>query len=214
LPLALELAGAYLRHRGTITFQQYYDLLSKDLKGALPKHVESFTKHEADLYGTLRLSEALLSEEPYLRDVLDLLTWSGSAPMSTNLMSHLLDLPDESALTGSLAIGAELRLLQRSEKSSSYSVHRLVAEVRRGEIPLEKRRVWVEKIASRLGEWFEEKRTDFSQLTKFESEIDHLKKWQENATSFATAYASKLGGSKAIRLIIEHDMRKRGTMYF
>src|SRR6185503_20596192 len=55
LPLALELAGAYLRHRGTITFQQYYDLPSKDLKGALPKHVESFTKHEADLYGTLRL---------------------------------------------------------------------------------------------------------------------------------------------------------------
>src|SRR5262249_11243924 len=44
LPLALELAGAYLGHRRTVTFKQYYELLSKDLKSALPKSVSSFTK--------------------------------------------------------------------------------------------------------------------------------------------------------------------------
>jgi hypothetical protein len=192
LPLALELAGAYLRHRRSVSFEQYYELLSKDLKSALPKHVESFTKHEADLYSTLRLSEALLSEEPYLRDILDLLTWSGSAPMSTNLMSNLLNLPDAAALTGSLALGAELRLLQRSEKSNSYSLHRLVGEVRRGEIPLETRTQWVDAICRRMGDWFQEKRDDFSELTQFESEVDHLQKWQQNAARFATSHASRL----------------------
>lgn len=50
LPLALELAGAYLSHRRSVTFQQYYEFLSQDLKNALPKNVSSFTKHEADLY--------------------------------------------------------------------------------------------------------------------------------------------------------------------
>lgn len=192
LPLALELAGAYLRHRSSVTYQRYYELLSRDLKSALPKHVESFTKHEADLYSTLRLSEDLLTEEPYLRDILDLLTWSGSAPISTDLMSHLLDLTDERVLVGSLALGAELRLLNRSEKSNSYSLHRLVGEVRRAEIPLEDRRQWVEGVCQRLGAWFQEKKEDFSHLTKFESEIDHLQKWQENAAQFAASHSSRL----------------------
>ncbi|HEX3183499.1 MAG TPA: SIR2 family protein, partial [Pyrinomonadaceae bacterium] len=192
LPLALELLGAYLGHRRSVTFQQYYELLSKDLKSALPKHVESFTKHEADLYSTLRLSQGLLREEPYLGDVLDLLTWSGSAPMSTDFMSQLLDLSDESALTGSLALGAELRLLQRSEKSNSYSLHRLVGEVRRGEIPLEHRLEWVDAICRRLGDWFQDKREEFSNLITFESEIDHLKTWQEHAREFAQLHSSRL----------------------
>jgi len=117
-----------------MTFEQYYDLLSKDLNSALPKSVSSFTKHEADLYRTLRLSEDLLKEEGRLRD---LLTWSGSAAMSTDLISALLGIPNDGVLAGALAFGAELRLLQRSKDRHSYSLHRLVGEVRRGEIPLE-----------------------------------------------------------------------------
>ena len=191
LPLALELAGAYLGHRPSVTFKQYFELLSKDLKSALPKRVESFTKHEADLYSTLRLSEGLLNEEPYLRDILDLLTWSGSAPMSTGLIAHLLNVT-EASLLGSLAGGTELRLLQRSEKSNSYSLHRLVGEVRRVEIPLEERTHWVDTVCTRLGDWFQEKKEDFSQLTKFESEIDHLQRWQENADKFTPVQSSRL----------------------
>lgn len=191
LPLALELAGAYLSHRRTVTFRQYYELLSKDLKSALPKSVSSFTKHEADLYRTLRLSEGLLEEERYLRDILDLLTWSGSAPMSTDLISHLLDLSDGS-LAGSLALGAELRLLQRNHSADTYALHRLVGEVRRGEVILEQRLDWVDAMCNRLGDWFHGKKRDFLQLTRFESEIDHLKKWQENAAEFAPLHSSRL----------------------
>jgi hypothetical protein len=50
LPLALELAGAYLNHRPDTTFRLYFDLLSKDLKTAMPRSISSFTGHEADLY--------------------------------------------------------------------------------------------------------------------------------------------------------------------
>ncbi|HEU4714253.1 MAG TPA: SIR2 family protein [Pyrinomonadaceae bacterium] len=192
LPLALELAGAYLSHRRGVTFQQYYELLNNDLKNALPKNVSSFTKHEADLYSTLRLSEGLLQEEAHLHQVLDLLTWSGSAPMSIDLISHLLDIPNSAALAGALSLGAELRLLQRSKESDSYSIHRLVGEVRRTEIALEQRLEWVDQICSRLGDWFQEKKEDFSQLTTFESEIDHLKRWQQNAMQFAPSHASRL----------------------
>jgi tetratricopeptide (TPR) repeat protein len=192
LPLALELAGAYLGHRRAMSFQQYHELLAKDLKSALPKSVSSFTKHEADLYATLRLSEDLLQEEEHLRDVLDLLTWSGSAPMGIDLLSRLLDVPNDGTLARALALGAELRLLQRSKERDSYSLHRLVGEVRRAEIPLEQRLEWVNTICGRLGNWFEEKKGEFSQLTTFESEIDHLKTWQENAARFAPSHSSKL----------------------
>jgi len=81
--------------------------------------MSSFTGHEADLYGTRRLSEDLLKEEKGLRDILDLLTWSDSAPMSIDLISYLLGMPNDGALAGSFALGAELRLLQRSEESES-----------------------------------------------------------------------------------------------
>jgi tetratricopeptide (TPR) repeat protein len=86
----------------------------------------------------------------------------------------------------------ELRLLQRSKESDRYSLHRLVGEVRRGEIPLEGRLDWVDAICSRLGDWFQEKKEEFSHLTRFESEINHLKSWQENALRFAASHASRL----------------------
>lgn len=192
LPLALELAGAYLGHRRTITFRQYEELLNEDLKRALPKNVSSFTEHEADLYSTLCLSEGLLGEEEHLRDVLDLLTWSGSAPMSTDLISHLLGVPNVGLLTGALALGTELRLLQQSKEQDSYSLHRLVGEVRRTEIPLAERLGWVDSVCGRIGNWFQEKKEDFSHLTRFEAQVDHLKKWQENAARFAPSHSSRL----------------------
>jgi tetratricopeptide (TPR) repeat protein len=112
--------------------------------------------------------------------------------MSTKLISHLLDTPTDGGLAVSVALGVEFRLLQRSAGNESYSLHRLVGEVRRGELPLEQRQSWVDAICNRLGNWFEEQRDDFSRLIIFESEIDHLKKWQENAEQFAPSHASRL----------------------
>jgi len=193
LPLALELAGAYLHHRQEITFQQYFDLLSSNLKRALSGNLSSsFTKHETDLYSTLKVNEEVLQEDERLRDVLDLLTWSGSAPMGESLMCALLGVQSPVELTNALGLGTSLRLLRKTPDTNSYAIHRLVSEVRREEIPLAERREWVNVICQRIGDWFQARKDGFSDLTDYEAEIDHLRAWQEHAGDYASTHASRL----------------------
>ena len=129
LPLAIELAGAYLCHRRTFTFADYLTRLREDPLKALPeKYLSSFTGHDPDLFRTLKINEELFEEEPLLTPILDLLTWSGPATMGINLMARLLDtMPVE--LRGALAFGVELRIIQKSPDSERYAIHRLVREV-------------------------------------------------------------------------------------
>lgn len=190
LPLALELAGAYLAHR-PIGWCAYRDLLREDLKQALPTQLASLTKHEADLFKTLRVSEREISEEPLLANVLDLLTWSGSSPMCLRLMAHLLDVR-QTELYGALGLGEALRLLQKAPDSERYAVHRLVQEVRRQDRPLDQRIDWANKIAQRLGDWFEAIRKDFRELPVFELEFEHLRAWQNYAELFSPVTSVRL----------------------
>ena len=80
LPLALELAGSYLARR-PVSWQEYAELLKHNLKLAMPSRLASLTAHQADLYSTLQISDSVFEEEPRLRDVVDLLTWSAPSPM-------------------------------------------------------------------------------------------------------------------------------------
>ncbi len=193
LPLALELAGAYLRYRPT-TWAKYRDLLNHNLKAALPSKFlkGSFTKHESDLYSTLRVNSEILLEEPLLKDILDVLTWSGPGPVTQSLCSHgLLNLP-ESDLTNALGLGSSLRLLQKVPGAESYSVHQLVREVRREDLPLKQRDGWERTIAERLANWFEKHKRNFSDLPKFESEMEHLSAWYGNLDRLSVQLASRL----------------------
>jgi tetratricopeptide (TPR) repeat protein len=196
LPLALELAGAYLRRR-PVSWQQYRDLLRHSLKAALPGKLSSFTKHETDLYSTLKINEEIFEEDPKLKEILDLLTWSGTAPMGVSLMCALLNVKNPLELTNAFGLGTALRLLQKTPDADSYSIHRLVGEVRREEIPLQERQDWVDTICQRLGDWFEERREEFSELYRFEAEIDHLQAWQENARQYAPKHSSRLNWLQA-----------------
>ena len=191
LPLALELAGAYLRRR-PVSWQQYRDLLRHSLKAALPGKLSSFTKHETDLYSTLKINEEIFEEDPKLKEILDLLTWSGTAPMGESLMCALLNVENSLELTNAFGLGTALRLLQKTPDADSYSIHRLVGEVRREEIPLRERQDWADDICQRLGDWFEERRQEFSELLRFEAEIDHLLAWQENTRQLAPRHSSRL----------------------
>ncbi len=190
LPLALELAGAYLARR-PIGWCAYRDLLRENLKQALPTQLASLTKHEADLFKTLRVSEREISEEPLLADVLDLLTWSGSSPMCLRLMAHLLEV-QPTHLYGALGLGEALRLLQKIPDSERYAVHRLVQEVRRQDRPLAQLNDWANTIAQRLGDWFEGIRQDFRELPVFELELEHLRAWQVHAGLFSPVTSVRL----------------------
>jgi len=186
LPLALELAGAYLRRRHTVIWEQYLELLRDNPRSAFPSHLQkdSLTQHEADIYSTLKINETLFDEEPLLREVLDLLTWSGSAPMALSLLCASLGQDKNSALTGALSLGVALRILQQPDGGERYAIHRLVREVRREDVPLETRRDWAEACGKRLGDWFEKQRQDFRDLPIFEAGLDHLEAWRQNAEHF------------------------------
>lgn len=188
LPLALELAGAYLKRRGA-AWCDYRDTLQTDLKQALPTRLASLTKHEADLFNTLRISEHDIADEPLLKPVLDVLTWSGSSPMGVPLLAYLLDVP-AIQLQSALGLGVALRLLQKVPDSDRYAVHRLVQEVRRQEQPLAADRASV--LAQRVGDWFEAKRKDFADLAVFELEFEHLRTWQRHAQQHAPVESVRL----------------------
>lgn len=191
LPLALEMAGAYLLHR-SVPWQHYRSLLQSNPRAALhPRLLASFTRHEADLYATLRVQEGLLAEEPLLGEILDLLTWSGSATMGLSLLAALLKV-EETELVGALALGAQLRLLERTATADRYGLHRLVRKVRQEDRPLKERAAWVEEVCHRLGDWFFARRQDFADLPAFEAEVDHLDTWREKASSLGNPHASRL----------------------
>ncbi len=194
LPLALELAGRYLRHRHATSYQQYQELLSRNLRSAMPGKflAGSFTKHEADIHSTLKLNEGLFVDEPRLKDIVDLLTWSGPAPMGLSLMCQLLGVGDPSDLTSALGLGVELRVLQKSPDHERYAIHRLVREVRREDVTLDGRQEWIDATCTRMADWFQKRRQEFSNLPVFLAEIDHLRAWQEHAVQHAQRHASRL----------------------
>ena len=191
LPLALELAGAYLSRR-PVGWHDYLQLLQQNLKKALPHRLSSLTGHEADLYSTLHISEELFAEEPRLREILDVLTWSAPAPMGQDLLAALLGTESRTELTGALGLGTALRILQQLPGTSSYAIHRLVREVRREEIPLAERGPMAADLCRRIGDWFDALREDFRQLPRFEAEIDHLRQWHEHSLKFAPKHSSRI----------------------
>jgi tetratricopeptide (TPR) repeat protein/predicted MPP superfamily phosphohydrolase len=183
LPLALELAGAYIARR-PISWRAYCQLLNADLRKALPTHLTSLTAHESDLFKTLQITEGDIHEEPFLLQVLDLLTWSGSSPMGVKLMAYMLDVPP-TELYGALALGDGLRVLSKTPEAERYAIHRLVQEVRRRDRRLNECGLLLEAISIRIGDWFEHIRDDFSSLPLFELEFEHLKAWQINAAGMS-----------------------------
>jgi tetratricopeptide (TPR) repeat protein len=186
LPLALELAGAWLRYRRSAAWRDYLQLLELSLAGAMPKTLSSATDHAADLFATLRITEDVFAAEPRLRDILDVLTWSGAASMSRSLLAALLGEPDPIALVNPLTLGQELRILTCEQEALGtasgvrYRVHRLVREVRRHEVPIGSLGDFP-AMADRLAAWFEERRLPFGQLAVFEAEFEHLREWQAHA---------------------------------
>jgi hypothetical protein len=211
LPLALELAGADLSRR-PVDFRRYLDLLRHNLKQALPPRFASLTSHEADLYSTLKVSEGVFAEEPLLRPVLDVLTWSGPAPMGVDLPAALVGVGTQADLTGALGLGTALRILQPVPGADRYALHRLVREVRREQVPIADRAEWAGDLCGRVDAWFSALREDFRHLPAFEAEIDHLREWHDHALRFAPKLAPRLTWPQAYPPFHQgqpHEVRRR-----
>jgi tetratricopeptide (TPR) repeat protein len=193
LPLALEMAGAYLRNR-PVGWAQYRDLLRHDFKSAVPYKFfgGGGTRHDADLYATLRMSEEAVAGEPLLVEVLDVLTWSGTAPMGYPLLRALLGEPDIGPLTDALGLGCALRLLQKTPGAESYAIHRLVRQERHARTSLADRPEWVDAVCQRVGQWFDKDSDEFITMRLLEAEVDHLTAWHGHASNHAPRHVCRL----------------------
>ena len=177
LPLALELAGAYLLYR-QVSWEDYDRSLERSLPAGLPRQLSSFTRHTVDLFSTLRVDEGILAEEALLREILDVLTWSATSPMSVELLAPLVGAEHAADLTAALGLGCSLRLLRRVPHADAYAIHSLVAEVRQVDVPLSDRGEWVRAVCGRVAAWFEARREDLNRTPGFEDQVDHLVAWQ------------------------------------
>lgn len=198
LPLAIEIAGAYLHEMPATTFAEFWQLLDRDPHlHAGRDYLASFTGHEADLDSALQISSRVMQKQPRLEAVLDLLTWSGAAAMGTSLMSAMLDV-EPVELLEPLAFGARLHVIKEERDEAlplqerRFRIHRLVRDLRRAKEPLKGRAAWAATILERTTSWFKDRRVDFSHLSSYESEIDHLRAWQEHAKTFAPDQAAEL----------------------
>jgi tetratricopeptide (TPR) repeat protein/predicted phosphodiesterase len=192
LPLALEIAGAYLKYINTCTFQNYRDFLAENLKEAMKGNMlSSFTRHETDLFLTLQVSKPELDQAPLLNGILDILAWSGSAFMGVSLLAALLGKTAAELFTPR-HLGVSLHLLQKSPEEERYDIHRLVRRVRQEQTPLAHREPWIKETCQRLGDWFEERVGEFTHLAAFEAEIDHLKQWLDHVKPYPSIHAARL----------------------
>ncbi|MBU1294974.1 MAG: tetratricopeptide repeat protein [Gammaproteobacteria bacterium] len=192
LPLAIELAGAYLKRLPSVTLAKYKTLLHSSLDKALTaKDHASFTNHKKGLFGTLTLTEQEIEQSPLIEKVLRLLSWSATASMSTSLMASLLDVSEDD-LIEPLALGVELKLLSTTDHTR-YAIHRLLKEIQRELHPLDNMQAWGQTVCLLMIGWFETRKDEFSDLKDYQAEIDHLENWQ--------ALASKHQWPQAIALI-------------
>lgn len=193
LPLAIEIAGAYLQKITGCSFSEYYLMLSSNFNSAMRgDQLSSLTGHEQPLSKTLQISQSLLTKEPLLQDILDLLAWSGNTFMGISLMATILD-KKEVDLLHPLDLGVSLRILHKASEGDRYDIHRLVRKVRQEEFPFTKEReAWVNGVCLRLGNWFEERRKEFTNLPFFEAELDHLKAWLQHITPYSAEHTARL----------------------
>ncbi len=199
LPLAIELAGAYLRRRTSRSFQEYAELLRRkgidDTARAEPRFPErSATAHEANLANTLRITGPLLEEHPGLEQALDILAWSASASMGWSLLVQLVDPADPDVLRDGVDLAEALRVLRlergaRDGAEPRFRMHRLVQEVRRRERPLLSSGELARKVLGRIAPWFEARRQDFSDLDAYEAELNHVDAWIAAADELVEADA-------------------------
>ena len=177
LPLAIEIAGAYLKHLSTMSMARYVQLLESNLKTAMSgKYFSGYTDHEKDLYLTLNITDSEVSQAPLLKEILLLLSWSAPASLGLSLMAELLGV-EEVELFEPLELGVGLKLLTSDDNNERYSIHRLLRQIQRDTLPVSERGNWAKIICERMISWFKDRKEDFNDLADFEAEQDHLENW-------------------------------------
>lgn len=127
--------------------------------------------------------------EKQLEDILNFLAWSGDSAMGTSLMAAVLDKKEEE-LQETLDKGTNAGSLHKKEER--YEIDPKAGKERQEQFPLSENREWVINGCRSLGNWFEERRKETTDLPAFEAELTHLKEWANHVKPFSTYHHIRL----------------------
>lgn len=164
LPLALEMAGAYIKYLN-LSWEKYVELYTKQNLELLNKSKlpESFTKHENNIVNTLTISQKIIDEIPKLKEIIHLLSYGANEPINNELITKLLAC-DETDIIEAIQIGKKLKYIK--ESSQGYTIHRLLKEVWKTQEKLEQ--TLIDSVAINLANYIDKIKDEFLNLSKIE----------------------------------------------
>jgi hypothetical protein len=173
LPLALEMAGAYVKHLN-LSWEKYLSLYNKQNiellnKSKLP---ESFTKHENNIANTLIISQQIIDETEKLKEILNLLSYGANEPIDDSFITKLLSC-DDTDIFEAISIGKKLKYIK--ESSQGYTIHRLLKEVWKTQEELEQ--TFIDSVAINLANYIYEIKDEFLNLSELEKSNLFSEQW-------------------------------------
>ena len=174
LPLALEMAGAYVDHLG-INWNQYLALFeAKGLSFIDQADIRGSTNHESNIRNTLSLSDELLATTDNIENVINLLAWGANEAIDQTLMANMLN-EDETELIVPIATAEKLKIIKKEE--DGYILHRLVRDVWKEQRPLDL--IFAETVAKHLAAYMKSIQEEFLHLRKIERATLQALQWLE-----------------------------------
>ena len=211
LPLALEMAGAYIKYLD-LSWERYVELYTKQHLELLNKSKlpESFTKHENNIVNTLTISQKVIDEIHKLKEIINLLSYGANEPIDDELITKLLAC-DETDIIEAIQIGIKLKYIKKSSKG--YTIHRLLKEVWKTQEIIEQS--FKDSVAKNLANYIYEIKDEFLNLSKIEIANLFSEQWihylpNSDTKAILIAYRAYLdyykgNYNKALEIVIKAD---------
>jgi len=212
LPLALEMAGAYVKYLN-LSWEIYLTLYTNQNIKLLNKSTlpESFTKHENNIANTLTISQKIIDEIPQLKEILQLLSYGANEPIDDELIKKLLSC-DDTDIIEAISIGIKLKYIKKS--SQGYTIHRLLKEVWKTQEQLDNS--FIDEVAKNLSNYIYEIKDEFLNLSKLEIANLFSEQWinylaNNDTKAILMAYKAYIGYYKgnyeqALTIVEEADL--------
>ena len=172
LPLALEMAGAFVGHLKCSWEHYLKSFKSKGISFLEKSRIRGYTQHETNIANTLSLSDNLLKGNPELRDIIYLLAWGADEAIDEKLISIELGI-DDIDLIEPIHIALNLKFLKKSEEG--YTLHRLVKKVWREQEELNT--AFAEKVSQNLSSYMKNIKDEFLELRELDKASIQAKTW-------------------------------------
>jgi len=182
LPLALEQAAAYITAK-TARFQDSLASFQKQRLALLNKAQPKTGEYPASVASTWALNFQEVEKEPVAADILRVSAFlspddiplelfsSGASQLGPVLADALATSEDPLALNEALEPLMRYSLIRRDVDAQTYSIHRMVQEVVKDQVGVERQAEWAERVVRAVAQSFPE--VDYQTWTRCERYIPH-----------------------------------------